>query len=199
METEAMMRLATGHPPPRDNPGPSRAFTLVELVVVLSLLVIAVGVAAPSFRQFLKGRNQESEARRFLSLTRYGSSRAVSEGVPVDLVINVKQNKYTMAASGGYTESKTNILNFTVDTNVQMQAMPGPSALTTQSNVWTPSIMHRSALPIIHFQPDGFISDNSPRTIKFTQGTDPEIWIVENTNHTRYNIELGHAKATTRK
>ena len=197
METEAMMRLATGHLPAND-PGLRPAFTLVELVVVLSLLVIAIGVAAPSFRQFMKGRNQESEARRFLSLTRYGASRAVSEGVPVDLVINEKQNKYTLAASGGYTESKTNILSFTVDTNVQMKPMPGPSALTTQSNFWTPSAMHRGALPVIHFQPDGFISDNSPRTIKFMQGTDLEIWIVENTNHTRYNIELGHTQATTR-
>jgi prepilin-type N-terminal cleavage/methylation domain-containing protein len=192
------MRLATGHPPPRDNPGPRRAFTLVELVVVLSLLVIAVGVAAPSFKAFLKGRNEENEARRFLSLTRYGTSRAVSEGVPVDLVINIKQNKYTMAASGGYTESKTNVLSFTVDQNVQMQVLPQSSALTTQSNFWTPSAMRRGALPIIHFQPDGFISDNSPRRIMFIQGTDPEIWIVENTNHTRYDIELGHAKSTAR-
>ena len=198
MEMEAMMRLATGQILTKSKTGPRRAFTLVELCVVLSLLVIAVGVAAPSFKQFLKGRNHESEARRFLSLTRYGASRAVSEGLPVDLVINVKLNKYTMAASGGYTESKTNILNFTVDQDVLMQVSPSPGALTTQSNFWTPSAARRTALPIIHFQPDGFISDYSPRTIKFTQGTDPEIWIVENTNHTRYDIELGHAKSTAR-
>ena len=88
-----MMRLATGHPRATSKPAPCTAFTLVELVVVMTLMVIAIGVAAPSFKGFLQGRNQEDEARRFLSLTRYGLSRAVAEGMPVDLWINVKQKQ----------------------------------------------------------------------------------------------------------
>jgi prepilin-type N-terminal cleavage/methylation domain-containing protein len=198
LATEAMMRLATGQTRPSVKPGPRPAFTLVELVIVMSLMVIAISAAAPSFRTFLTGRNQESEAWRFLALTRYGSSRAVSEGLPVDLWINIKQNKYGMAASGGYTETKTNALNFIVDTNVLMVVTQAPGMLTTVSNVWTPLTARRGAMPVIHFQPDGFISDTSPQTIKFTQGQDPEIWIVENTNHTRYEIQLNHAKSARR-
>jgi Tfp pilus assembly protein FimT len=167
---------------------------LIELVIVMSLMVIAVGVAAPTLKFFLRGRSHEDEARRFLTLTRYGSARAVDEGVPVDLWINLKQNTYGMAASRGYTETKTNLTKFVVDTNVQMQASQPPGMLT-RSNFWTPFNTRRGTLVVLRFQPDGFISDTSPQIVKFTQGQDPEIWIVENTNHMRYDMELNHRKS----
>jgi len=159
-------------------------------------MVIVISVAAPNFKEFLKGRNLENEAQQFLSMTRYGASRAVAEGLPVDLWINVKQNKYGMAAAGGYTESKTNVWNFTLDENVTVTVSQPPGVLTTVSNWWTPSTARRGAMPVLRFQPDGFISDTSPRTIKFSQGTDPEIWIVENAQHTRYELSLNHAKSS---
>ena len=168
---------------------------MVELVIVMTLMVIAIGVAAPSFKGFLQGRSQEDEARRFLSLIRYGLNRAVSEGLPVDLWINTKENKYGMAATGGYTETKTNVSNFMLDKDVQMMVSRAPDMLTTQSNFWSPSFGHRSIQPVIRFQPDGFISDTSPQAIRFLQGGNPEIWIVESSNHMRYDIILNHAKS----
>jgi Tfp pilus assembly protein FimT len=135
-------------------------------------MVIVISVAAPTFKEFLKGRNLENEARQFLSVTRYGASRAVSEGLPVDLWINVKQNKYGMTAAGGYTETRTNAaaLTFTLDENVQMQVSQPPGMLTTVSNWWTPSTVRRGAMPVLRFQPDGFISDTSPKVVKFEEG-----------------------------
>jgi len=38
----------------------------VELIIVMSLMVIAISIAAPSLKFFLKGRSHEDEARRFL-------------------------------------------------------------------------------------------------------------------------------------
>ena len=66
----------------------------------------------------------------------------------------------------------------------------------TQSNFWTPSAMRGASLPIIRFQPDGFISETSPQIVKFHQGQDPEIWIVQNPNHLRYEIEFNHSRST---
>ncbi len=63
------------------------AFTLIELILVMAMLAIVISVALPSLKGFFRGRNLDSEARRFLSLTRYGQSRAVSEGVPMVLWI----------------------------------------------------------------------------------------------------------------
>jgi prepilin-type N-terminal cleavage/methylation domain-containing protein len=187
------MPLATGQQPRPIKAGPRAAFTLVELIVVMSLMVIAVSVVAPSLKFFLKGRSHEDEARRFLELTRYGSIRAVEEGVPVDLWINIKQNTYGMAASRGYTETKTNTTSFTVDNDVQMNVSQPPGMLT-QSNWWTPLNVRRGAVATIRFQPDGFISDTSPQAIIFTEGQEPDIGIIENSNHIRYDIDLNHRK-----
>ncbi len=74
------MTLQTGNRRTRSNePDRARAFTLIELILVMALLLIVIGVALPSLKRFFHGRNLDSEARRFLSLTRYGQSRAVSE------------------------------------------------------------------------------------------------------------------------
>jgi Tfp pilus assembly protein FimT len=190
--------LETGHPPkpPATKGGPAAAFTLVELIIVMSLMVIAVSVAAPSLKYFLKGRSHEDEARRFLELTRYASSRAVEEGEPMDLWINLKQSNYGMAASRGYTETKTNNTSFTLDKDVQMQVSQ-PLGVLIASNVWTPfnNSRRNGAIAVIRFQPDGFISDTSPQAVKFIQGQDPEIWIMENSNRMRYDIDLNHPKS----
>jgi Tfp pilus assembly protein FimT len=176
---------------------------MVELVIVMTLMVIAVGIAAPSLKSFLKGRDLEDEARRFLSLTRYGLSRAEAEGLPVDLWVNVKQGRYGLAASSGYTESRTNNVFFYLSNesdvrkqDIQIRVLAAPNMLTSQSNFWTPSAMRGGIMPVIRLQPDGFISETSPRAVIFQQGTDPEIWIVENTNHLRYDIDFNHAKTT---
>lgn len=71
-----------------------RAFTLLELILVMALLLIVLAVAAPSLAQFFRGRFLDGEARRLLALTRYGQSRAVSEGVPVLLWLNAESNQY---------------------------------------------------------------------------------------------------------
>src|SRR5438270_8363826 len=86
---EAMMTLRTGNSRVRSNEQRrARAFTLVELILVMTLLLIVMCVALPSLKGFFRGRNLDSEARRFLSLARYGQSRAVSEGVPMVLWID---------------------------------------------------------------------------------------------------------------
>ena len=91
---EAMMTLRTGSK--RNDRGaarPSNAFTLIELILVMAMLLIVLGIAFPSLKRFFRGRNLDSEARRFLSLTQYGQSRAVSEGFPMVLWIDARYQK----------------------------------------------------------------------------------------------------------
>lgn len=181
---------------------PSRcpgAFTLVEMVIVMTLMVIVISVAAPSFSGFMHGHNTDNEAERFVSLTRYASSRAITEGLPMDLGVNIKQGKYWVAACGGYTETHTNLVGFNLDASVAMHVDPPLTSIpTTTSNVWTPYIaMRGSILPMIRFQPDGFISDTSCRTVRFRQssGNDLETWVVENSDHRRYDLSPGHPRS----
>src|SRR5215813_10242713 len=58
------------------------AFTMIELILVMTILTIAVALTAPSLANFFRGRALESEARRLLALSRQGQNRAVSEGIP---------------------------------------------------------------------------------------------------------------------
>src|SRR5436305_6369144 len=57
------------------------AFTLMELILVMTVLAIAVSITAPALSNFLRGRTLDSEARRLLSLTRHGQSRVVAAGM----------------------------------------------------------------------------------------------------------------------
>lgn len=174
-------------------------FTLVEMVVVMMIIVVVVGVVAPSLKRFLSGRNLNNEARRFLSVMHYASLRAVNEGVPVDLWMNVKKGQYGVAASGGYTETETNEMDFALDSGLQMMASPAPGTLT-QSNWWTPQMTRsRGRLVVIRFQPDGFISDSSPQNVVFEdaagtggRAAGSQVWVVENANHRSYDIDFNH-------
>ncbi len=78
-------QLAECPAPPWDAPEASwahqRAFTLIEFILVMGLLAVVIALSAPSLSNFFRGRKLESEARRFVSVTRYGQSRAVAEGL----------------------------------------------------------------------------------------------------------------------
>ena len=58
--------------------GHSPAFTLVELLLVLALLVVITSLVAPAMSNFIRGRALDSEARRLFALMHAGQSRAVS-------------------------------------------------------------------------------------------------------------------------
>lgn len=65
-----------------------RAYTLLELVLVLAILGIVLAAAAPSLRSFAAGRKAEDAARQFVAVTRWARSQAVSDGVSYKLVID---------------------------------------------------------------------------------------------------------------
>ena len=165
-------------------------FTLIELILVMALFVVVFGIVAPDLSGFFRGRNLDSEAQRFLSLTRYGRSRAISEGVPVELWVNAKQGGYGLEAVSGYTESSANAVSYSVDSNVRISTSV-PLQTLTRSNYWTQTKTVTRGLPTIRFQPDGHISDTSPREIYFQQGSDHEIWLAEDLSHLRYEIQTG--------
>src|SRR5665213_4035887 len=97
-----------------------RAFTLVELIVVMVMMLVVMAVIFPALKGFFRGRNLDNEARQFLSLTRYGQSRAVSEGIPVELWINPRQGSYGLQALSGYSETQTNPMAYNLDQNLQI-------------------------------------------------------------------------------
>jgi len=155
------------------------AFTLIELVLVMGLLVVAVCMVAPRFSDFVRGRDLDSEARRLLALTDAGESRAVSEGMPMVLWFNAKQNTYGLEAETPPKGGDTKAENLSISQSVAITPAntgAGAAATTTFNH-----------LPAIRFMPDGTVDEGSPRSVQLVQGND-SLWILELQNRTGYEI-----------
>ena len=189
---EVMMTLQTGSK--RNDRGaarPSNAFTLIELILVMAMLLIVLGVAFPSLKRFFRGRNLDSEARRFLSLTQYGQSRAVSEGFPMLLWIDARRRTYGLQAQPGYTDSDSKAVEFALGDDLQVEVQAPASA--TRASQLNRIIAGVGNVPAIRFTPDGFLGESSPARILLRQGADDAIWIVESTNRLNYEIQANHS------
>src|SRR5580658_2046404 len=88
-------------------------FTLIELILVLSLLVIVSSLTAPAMSRFIRGRALDTEARRLVAVMHVTQSRAVSEGMPVVLWLDEKDGTYGFAleSSAQGSDPKAEALN----------------------------------------------------------------------------------------
>ncbi len=186
---------AIGHKT-NDNRSAIKAFTLVELILVMTILTVAVAIAAPSMSQFFRGRAQESEARRILSLIRYGQSRAVAEGVPVLLWVDIKEATYGLEQDTTYVDDDPKAVqcavdsNLTIDTEINRAVVRKTSRSTGSLYV---NIRGRN-LPAIRFLSDGSFGSSSPAAISLSQGANSTIWIAQSHNGLTYEIQNQNSK-----
>jgi Tfp pilus assembly protein FimT len=155
-----------------------RAFTLIELVLILALLVIITSLTAPAMANFIRGRALDSEARRLFALMHAGQSRAVSEGMPMMLWVDEKNGVYGLAAETSGQNGDPKAESLTVDGTLQISVSnSGLSAPTTFNN-----------LPAIHFLADGTVDEESPQTLQLTDSAGVSRWLIESPSHTGYEV-----------
>lgn len=143
----------------------------------MALLVVAVCLVAPRMVDFVRGRALDSEARRLLALTDAGQSRAVSEGMPIVLWLNEKQNTCGLQEESPPKGGDPKAEDVTISDSVQIAPVTtGSLGMTTFNN-----------LPAIRFLPDGTVDENSPHTLQLTEGNDA-LWLIELQNRTGYEI-----------
>ena len=170
-----MMTLATGK---RGNRRRAGAFTLIELILVMTLLVVVVSMVAPKLSGFVRGRALDSEVRRLQALAHAGQSRAVSEGMPMVLWLDAKNGVYGMQEETPPANGDVKAEQVSMAENLQMTVVTtGVTALTTQHN-----------LPVVRFLADGTIDENSPHTICLTDAAGTSLWLVEMKNRSGYEI-----------
>src|SRR5207245_5134219 len=99
----------------------SRGFTLIELILVMAILTIAVSITAPALANFFRGRTLDSEARRLLAVTRQGQSRAVAEGLPIELWVDAAQRTYGLEAEPSYEPNDAKAMTFALDSDTQIE------------------------------------------------------------------------------
>jgi type II secretion system protein H len=174
-------------------------FTLIELILVLALLAIVLGVASPSLSRFFHGRKLDEEAQRFLALTRYGQSRAISEGVPMVLWIDTDERLYGLTAETTYTGDDRKAVEFELNDSVILELeLPVDGDLTTP---WQQTELVSGNMPAIRFTPDGFVSETSPERIVFIQETDVDESIITvglSRHRLRYEIQTNLLQSASR-
>jgi type II secretion system protein H len=164
-----------------------QAFTLIELILVLSLLAIVTSLAAPSLSRFFRGRSLDSEARQLLSLTHAGQSRAVSDGFPMLLWVDSQQRQYGLqmesssSQSGNSKDIDPKAEQFVLNDTLQLEAV----------SAGTVSVNGRS-LPAIRFLPDGTADETSPTTLRLTSQSGEVLWLIQATNRLSYEIRTSN-------
>jgi type II secretion system protein H len=173
--------------------GPSRrAFTLLELIVVMALLAIVLAISSPALSRFFKARNLESEARRFMSLTRAAQNRAVSEGVPMILWLQPKEHAYGLKADKTFIEEDPKAEQFAMDATLEIEPRYSAEANTaTRGSQFKNEKLDTTDYYTLRFNPDGFVSASSPEAVVFRQSDNGELWVAQSRNRLNYEIQPG--------
>ena len=101
-------------------------FTLIELILVLLLLSVFLGLAAPNFRNSFGGIELKTTARHLVDVMRYAQSEAVTTGQTVKLKFNPEFSNYWLARVDPADSDKDEkiktpvgeIFNFPADFNI---------------------------------------------------------------------------------
>ena len=176
-----------------------RGFTLIELILVMALLTIVISLTAPKLSRFFHGRTLDSEARRLLALTRSGQSRAVSEGIPMDLWVDAEQGTFGLEAEPSYETSDPKAVDFTLDGGLQIEVVNktavAPANTVTMNRgqrVSTASVARvnlvHASLPTIRFLPDGSVGENSPQMLHLTSSDSGTLWLAQSRDGLTYEI-----------
>ncbi len=184
----------------------SAGFTLIELILVMAMLLIVLSLTAPSLAVFFRGRALDSEARRFMTLTHYGQSRAVSEGVPMLLWVNSQQGRYGLEAeftAAGF-DGKSVEYPLAEDLSIEVELSPVRSLVTSPFEQTSAMATRNRAQ--IRFSPDGFISETSPRSVRLRNvprnGTpaanNDSLWISQSRNRLSYEIQANSSSSVRR-
>jgi prepilin-type N-terminal cleavage/methylation domain-containing protein len=174
-----------------------RGFTLIELILVMALLTVVISLTAPKLSRFFHGRTLDSEARRLLALTRSGQSRAVSEGMPMDLWFDADKGVFGLEAEPSYETSDPKSAEFTLDSGLQIEVV-SKTVITPANTVnrarqsSTASaprvVLARGDLPTIRFLPDGSIGESSPQMLHLASNDGGSLWLAQTRDGLNYEI-----------
>jgi len=175
-------------------------------VLVMTILVVVISVAAPSLGRFFRGRTLDSEARRLLALTRLGQTRAVSEGMPMLLWVDAKRRAYGLEEEPGFADRDEKAVEHTLHDDLNLEVIARPTEVTLGAGTPAQVVMlnrgviaeardsqalnrsARRALPAIRFLPDGTIGETSPSALRIYEQDGPSLWVTQSRFRLDYEI-----------
>src|SRR5688572_7408500 len=96
-------------------------FTLVELIFVMALLAMLLAFAAPSLSRSIRDRHLKQEATRFVALTEYARTEAVSQGVPMIVWIDSQARRFGVQPKTAYGGDTTRDREFQLGSEVRVE------------------------------------------------------------------------------
>jgi prepilin-type N-terminal cleavage/methylation domain-containing protein len=133
----------------RDVPAPEEdwreGFTLLELIIVMTLITVTISVAIPRLASFFRGRMLDSEARRVLALARHAQAQATSEGVPVHLWVDARNGRIGVEADPSYSQPLNTAPDTQVDEAIRLEVSYSEGRLSPERQKANHEQRHRAS------------------------------------------------------
>lgn len=129
-----------------------KAFTLLELVVVMLLLTLMAAVVVPRLSGFVMGRKVDEETRRFVALTRFAREEAISRGERLSLLIDADGKHYSLHPA---EDSDTAIVSYDCEEKLTIVPADDEESAGEASEIL--------------FWPDGTIDPDSPTDFQLAE------------------------------
>jgi hypothetical protein len=138
---------------------------------------------------FFRNRTLSFEARRMLSLSHYGQSRAVAEGVPVVLWVNPQNSTYGLTVQASYNDESGDLhaVTYVADPTLTLETPTVASGDTSEQD--DEKLGLAEGVSAIRFTPDGFIDQASVAKITIRQGNGNGLELVPTANRLAYEIQ----------
>lgn len=147
------------------------AFTLVELILVMALLVVMLAVAAPSLGRSFRQRNLDQQAARMLALTEYARDEAASQGIPMIVWIDPDSRRFGVDTHTGYTANAARIKEYLLPADLTFDPIDGAQASKTEGH----------GFDVAEFTPDGTLDPASAATIRISGHNHADVATVAQT------------------
>jgi len=151
------------------------AFTLVEMIMVMVVLCILIGLAAPSLARSFHQRNLTQEATRLLAATEYARDEAVSQGAPMVVWIDAAGGRFGVKALPGYEDSGARNKDFTLINGLHFDTQKGSVDAAGENDAAV-------------FTADGSLDPSSETSVKILDDSNGSIEIAQTSDAWGYEI-----------
>ena len=132
------------------------AFTLIELVIVMAILVVLLAIVAPSISATMRGRVLDEQGARLLALTEYSRDEATSQGVPVVVWVDPDTKRFGADVKTGYADPALHAKEYTLPADFSFDPVAGAQASKTGGH----------GFDVAEFEPDGTMDTASVAAVR---------------------------------